>query len=150
MAQPAADDLAARSRSGGPPPARPHDRRSRRPAQLCLGRTAARCDLATIFLRGWRRLDFGAPLLPSVALRCPRLLRVFEPLPGDTRPRAMALRARLVAAAFIADTEPRRSGKLYAYVPAGRVVAWSRLLMTGVMESVLLLPRSIISRWMWQ
>lgn len=112
----------------------------------------ARPHSATLhrFLRGWRRLDFGAPLLPNLALRCPHLLRVFEPLPGDTRPRAMALRARLVAAAFIADTEPGRSGKLYAYVPAGRALAWTRLLMTGVMESLLLLPRAIVSRWMWQ
>ncbi len=75
------------------------------------------------FLRGWRHLEFGAPLLPEAVLRCPPLLRVLEPLPGDKRPRAVALRARLVAAAFIADTEPGRSGRLYAYAAAGRAVA---------------------------
>ena len=102
------------------------------------------------FLRGWRHLEFGAPLLPAVALRCPALLRVFEPLPGDARPRAIALRTRLVAAAFVADTEPGRSGRLYAYTPAGRAMAWPRLLATGVAEACLLLPRAIISRWMWR
>ena len=102
------------------------------------------------FLRGWRHLEFGAPLLPEAVLRCPPLLRVLEPLPGDRRPRAVALRARLVAAAFIADTEPGRSGKLYAYAAAGRAVAWPRLLATGVTEACLLLPRLVISRWLWR
>lgn len=102
------------------------------------------------FLRSWRRLEFGAPVLPSLALRCPCLLRVIEPLPSDARPRANALRARLVAAAFVADTEPGRSGTLYAYASAGSAVAWARLVITGMEEALLLLPRIIISRWLWR
>lgn len=102
------------------------------------------------YLRGWRRLDYGAPVLPSLIRRCPRLLRIAEPLPGDRRHRAVALRARLFAAAVLADTEAGPAGKLYAYVPAGRLLAWSRLIANGVLEALLLLPRSIISYWMWR
>jgi nucleoside-diphosphate-sugar epimerase len=102
------------------------------------------------FLRGWRHLDFGATLLPALICRCPSLLRLSEPLPGDRRARAVALRARLSAAAVLADTEAGAARKLYAYIPAGRPLAWSRLLATGVLETMLLLPRSIISYWMWR
>jgi len=102
------------------------------------------------FMRGWRHLDFGAPLLPALICRCPSLLRLSEPLPGDRRARADALRARLYATAVFADTQAGPARKLYAYIPAGRPLAWSRLLVTGVLETMLLLPRSIISYWMWR
>jgi nucleoside-diphosphate-sugar epimerase len=102
------------------------------------------------FLRGWRHLDFGAPLLPALICKCPSLLRLSEPLPGDRRERAVALRTRLSAATVLADTDVGTARKLYAYVPAGRALAWTRLLATGVLETMLLLPRSIISYWMWR
>jgi nucleoside-diphosphate-sugar epimerase len=102
------------------------------------------------FMRGWRRYQYGMPVLPSLLRRCPRLLRLSEPRPGDCRPRAVALRARLAIAAVLADTEAASASHLYAYRADGRLTAWTRFLTTGMVEALLLLPRSLVGLWMWR
>jgi hypothetical protein len=102
------------------------------------------------YLRGWRRMEFGAPVLPRLVRKCPALLRLCEPFPGDDRPRARAFRARLAAAAMLSEAEPAFDGQFHAYRPAGALAAWIAILLSGMVEAFLLLPRLAFSLWVWR
>lgn len=102
------------------------------------------------YLRGWKRINLGAPVLPALVRRCPSLLRLCEPFPANSRPRAVAFRARLSAAAMLSEAEPAYDGQFYAYRPAGAPAAWSAMIWNGAVEALLLLPRLMLSRWMWR
>ena len=114
-----------------------------------LGRPAS---LATLrrFLRGWRRYDFGATIVPALLQKCPPLLRVAEPLPWDRRARAQAIRTRLHAAAVLAEAEPAAGSRFYAEKPRASIAAWLRIVALGASEAALLLPRAIICHWLWR
>lgn len=102
------------------------------------------------YLRGWRRYGFGAPALPQPFTACPPLLRIAEPLPNDHRPRAAAVRARLLAAAVLAEAEPDFSRRFYAAAPRHPVIAALRMLVIGTLEAALLVPRAAIGLWLWR
>jgi len=126
-----------------------HGRASEAAALLryVLGRPASEATLRR-FLRGWRRYDFGATVVPPLLQNCPPLMRIAEPLPWDRRARAQALRARLHAAAALAETQP--GSRFYVEQPRPAIAAWLRLLAFGAAEAALLLPRIIIGQWLWR
>jgi nucleoside-diphosphate-sugar epimerase len=112
-----------------------------------LGRPANSATLRR-FLRGWRRYDFGAATMPPFLQRCPPLMRIAEPLPWDRRTRAEAIRARLHAAAVLAETEP--NSRFYAEQPRPAIASWLRLAALGGAEAALLVPRAILGHWLWR
>ncbi len=114
-----------------------------------LGRPAS---LATLrrYLRGWQRYDFGASVAPALLRQCPWLLRVAEPLPWDTRPRAQAIRARLHAAAVLAEVEPGAGSRFYADRPGSPIASSLRMAWLGAAEAALLLPRALLGFWLWR
>lgn len=92
----------------------------------------------------------NGPVLPPVLRRFPPLLWFAEPPAGDNRPKAAALRARLRAAAVLAETEPGAVRQFCADEPAGRSLAVSRLALYAVIESLLLVPRHLIGWPLWR
>jgi nucleoside-diphosphate-sugar epimerase len=102
------------------------------------------------YLRGWRRYEFGDLVLPRLLKSCPVLLRFTEPLPSDRRPRAQAVRARLHAAAVLAEAEPDFSARLYASVPHTPFAAALRMAALGALEATLLVPRAAVGYWLWR
>ena len=107
------------------------------------------------FLRGWSRFEspagaFMDPVLPPILCRFPRLLWLVEPTARDARPKAAALRARLRAAAVLAETEPGAATQFYAYESAGRLLALSRLSLYAGIEALLLVPRHLAGLTLWR
>lgn len=102
------------------------------------------------YVRGWRRYGFGETMLPSLLMACPALLRLTEPLPNNRRPRAMAVRARLHAAAVLAEAEAGFSRHLYASARRPPTIAALRILAFGILEAALLLPRALLGLWLWR
>ncbi len=102
------------------------------------------------YLRGWRRYEFGDLVLPPILKKCPSLMRLAEPLSGDRRPRAQAVRARLHAAAVLAEAEPGFSARFYASTPHSPLAAALRMFAVGTVEAALLVPRAAIGFWLWR
>lgn len=76
-----------------------------------------RASAATLcrFVAGWRRMNFGAPVMSPLLRGFPWLLRLGKPPPGDRRSRAVGFRACLAAAAMLSETEAAYDDLFYAY-----------------------------------
>ncbi len=106
-----------------------------------VGSTAPPPSRLAAYVRGIERHSDGTALvLPSLARRCPSLLRAFEPVGPSRRPGD--LKARLHMAATIADAD----GTAYAYEGDGLAATLWRLFRTACVEATLMPFRLILGR----
>jgi len=103
------------------------------------------------YVRGIERFGGGAPLpLPRLAIRCPRLLSVLEPLRRKSQETGSVARtslsSRLEMALILAESEPYGAARMYSYAARPMIKNVPEVFLTLCIESALLPIRLLRQR----